>query len=85
MKRGLLVFYLLFFSLITFSQARYWVGVSGGLWSSSSNWSAVSGGAPGASSPTATNNVIFDNAFNGVVEMDVLPLYPRLLLLLTRY
>ena len=42
---------------------RYWVGGSGS-WSASStaNWSATSGGASGASVPTATDVAIFDQA-----------------------
>jgi len=40
---------------------RYWVGGTG-TWNSTSttNWSASSGGAAGASVPTAADNVIFD-------------------------
>lgn len=42
---------------------RYWVGGSG-TWNTSSttNWSATSGGASGASAPTAADNVFFDQA-----------------------
>jgi len=44
---------------------RYWVGGSG-TWNSTAtaNWSASSGGASGASAPTALDNVIFDNNSN---------------------
>jgi len=44
---------------------RYWVGGSGN-WSSVStaNWAATSGGASGASAPTTTDDVIFDNLSN---------------------
>ena len=40
---------------------RYWVGGTG-TWSSTNtaNWSASSGGATGASVPTASDNVFFD-------------------------
>ena len=40
---------------------RYWVGGTGS-WTdiSTANWSASSGGAPGASAPYATDNVFFD-------------------------
>jgi hypothetical protein len=56
-----------------FGQARYWVGpASGGVWSSTANWSLTSSGAGGASSPAATNDVIFDNGVTTTVEMDVL-------------
>ncbi|MEI9808128.1 MAG: T9SS type A sorting domain-containing protein [Bacteroidota bacterium] len=49
------------------------MGPPGGLWSSATNWSATSGGGSGASVPTIATNVVFDNGFNGAVEMDVLP------------
>jgi hypothetical protein len=44
---------------------RYWVGGSG-TWdaTSTTNWSASSGGASGASAPTAVDDVIFDAASN---------------------
>lgn len=38
---------------------RYWVGGSG-TWSSTTKWSATSGGTSGASVPTTADNVIFD-------------------------
>lgn len=38
---------------------RYWVGGTGS-WNSTTKWSATSGGASGASVPTASDNVIFD-------------------------
>jgi len=38
---------------------RYWVGGTGN-WSNANNWSDTSGGLPGASVPTAVDNVIFD-------------------------
>lgn len=42
---------------------RYWVG-GAGTWNTTSttNWSASSGGASGASAPTATDNIFFDQA-----------------------
>lgn len=45
---------------------RYWVGGTG-TWNSSSttNWSASSGGAGGASVPTSTDNAIFDASSGG--------------------
>ena len=45
---------------------RYWVGGSGD-WNTSStaNWSTTSGGAPGASAPTLSDNVIFDQNSDG--------------------
>ena len=44
---------------------RYWVGGSG-TWNTSSttNWSTSSGGASGASAPTASDNVFFDSNSN---------------------
>ena len=39
---------------------RYWV-TSGGNWTDTANWSAASGGPPGASVPTASDNVFFDS------------------------
>lgn len=44
---------------------RYWVGGSGN-WdaTSTTNWSATSGGAGGASAPTSADNVIFDAGSN---------------------
>lgn len=49
---------------------RYWVGGTG-TWNTTSttNWSATSGGAGGASVPTATDNVIFDSATTYTVTM----------------
>lgn len=40
---------------------RYWVGGTG-TWdaTSTANWAATSGGAAGASAPTAVDNVFFD-------------------------
>ena len=45
---------------------RYWVGGSG-TWDSSSttHWSATSGGAAGASAPTSADDVIFNSASSG--------------------
>ena len=44
---------------------RYWVGGTG-TWdaTTTTNWSAASGGAGGASAPTSADNVIFDTASN---------------------
>lgn len=53
--------------------ARYWVGGSG-TWTSTLKWSATSGGATGASVPTAADDVYFDGASGltagGVVTID---------------
>lgn len=42
---------------------RYWVGGTG-TWNSTSttNWASTSGGSPGASAPTTSDNVFFDSA-----------------------
>ena len=53
--------------------ARYWVGGTG-TWDNvvTTNWAATSGGAGGASAPTATDNVIFDaNSGTGTVTVTV--------------
>ena len=50
---------------------RYWVG-GAGTWdnSSTAHWSATSGGAAGASVPTATDDVVFDsNSGSGVFQV----------------
>ena len=44
--------------------ARYWVNGGTGNWSSTTNWSASSGGASGASVPGASDDVFFDNLGN---------------------
>jgi hypothetical protein len=52
--------------------ARYWVTLGTGTWNDSSNWSATSGGASGASVPTAADTVFFDAASGtGDVTLDV--------------
>jgi hypothetical protein len=40
---------------------RYWVPGGTGSWTSTTNWSDTSGGASGASVPTTSDNVFFDN------------------------
>lgn len=47
---------------------RYWVGGTG-TWdaTTTTNWSATSGGAGGASAPTSVDNVIFDSASNATL------------------
>lgn len=49
---------------------RYWVGGSG-TWNNSSttNWSATSGGPSGASAPTASDDIFFDQAANYIVTI----------------
>jgi hypothetical protein len=43
---------------------RYWVGGDGTWDATTTNWSASSGGAGGASAPTSVDNVIFNSASN---------------------
>lgn len=49
---------------------RYWVGGSGTWNTSTTNWSATSGGAGGASVPTAADNVFFDQIGTYTVTVD---------------
>lgn len=53
----------------SFSQARYWVGVSGGNWSTAANWSLTSGGAGGAGAPTSVQDAIINTSI--VINIDV--------------
>lgn len=68
MKSNLSLFCLLLSTLLCQSligQTRYWVGGTG-YWHHASNWSLTSGGAGGASVPTASDDAIFDaNSFSG--------------------
>ena len=41
---------------------RYWIGTSGGSWSSTSMWSTTSGGGSGASAPLVSDTAVFDAA-----------------------
>ena len=51
---------------------RYWVGGSGN-WNNSLNWSATSGGQGGASVPTSSDNVFFDNlSFNSLSQVVII-------------
>lgn len=52
---------------------RYWVGGAGAWNSSTTHWAATSGGAAGASVPTAADNVFFDQAGTYTVTMSVVP------------
>lgn len=50
---------------------RYWVTGGNGITNSTTNWSASSGGASGASVPTLTDNAIFDaNSGTGTVTIN---------------
>ena len=42
---------------------RFWV-TGGGNWTDTANWAATSGGTPGASVPTTSDNVFFDSFLN---------------------
>ncbi|MGB0523373.1 MAG: T9SS type A sorting domain-containing protein [Flammeovirgaceae bacterium] len=48
---------------------RYWVASSNGLWNNTTNWATSSGGAGGASVPTTSDNVIFDE--NGLGDCTI--------------
>lgn len=48
---------------------RYWVGPTGGNWTTGANWSLTAGGAGGAGAPTSLQNAIFDG-FVGTVNYD---------------
>lgn len=63
LKKTLLLVIGLLFLFINFLNAenRYWVGGTGA-WNDPSHWSAVSGGASGASIPGANDDVFFDSA-----------------------
>lgn len=65
MKSSLLLFLLFFIALHTTLAQRFWVGNTGN-WNNTANWSTTSGGIGGASVPTATDDVFFDAASNGV-------------------
>jgi hypothetical protein len=59
-----------YYGCVDFSSAalvspRYWVGGTGTWNTSTTNWSTTSGGSGGASVPTASNDVIFDNNSGG--------------------
>jgi hypothetical protein len=62
------------FALNTFAATRYWVTGGTGAWNSTTNWSATSGGASGASVPGNADLAIF-NAASGspVVTFPALP------------
>lgn len=53
---------------------RYWVGGNGN-WdaATTTNWSATSGGAGGASAPTATDDVVFDTGSGGTATSYYFP------------
>lgn len=77
MKKCYTLFLLCLISALTATaQTRYWVGPStgsGSNWNNTNNWSASSGGAPGASVP---NGAGFDVIFNqgAVVQTDITPI-----------
>lgn len=50
---------------------RFWVGGAAGIWNSTFNWSASSGGTNGVSVPVANDNVIFDNGLQINVSYDL--------------
>src|SRR5262249_10934724 len=48
-----------------FGSTRYWVASAAGVWSSTVNWSTISGGAPGTNPPTSGQSAIFDGNGRG--------------------
>jgi hypothetical protein len=54
--------------------ARYWVNGGTGNWSSTTNWSASSGGPSGASVPGVADDVFFDGNGNSNCVVDVNPI-----------
>jgi hypothetical protein len=50
---------------------RFWVGSGSQAWNSTTNWSATSGGAGGASVPTAADDVFFDANSNIAINRNV--------------
>lgn len=50
---------------------RYWVGGTGTWNNTTTNWSATSGGASGASAPTSADNVFFDQATTYTVTISI--------------
>ncbi len=63
-----LTFFLLFLGAMAQGYAfnRYWVGGTSGNWNLISSWSDASGGTPGFSVPTATDEVYFDASTGNV-------------------
>jgi hypothetical protein len=54
--------------------ARFWVTGGTGNWNDTSNWSATSGGASGASVPGSADTAAFDaNSGSGTVTLDISP------------
>ena len=58
--KTLLAVILMVVASVGHSANRYWVNGSGS-WNDINHWSEISGGKPGASVPTKSENVIFDN------------------------
>jgi hypothetical protein len=51
---------------------RYWIrNGSNKNWNTTSNWSATSGGSGGASVPSASDDVFFDNGGTGQLILDM--------------
>lgn len=63
---GIFLFLLFTLPSSAFAASRYWVGGSGN-WSDNTNhWAASSGGSPGATIPTSSDDCLFDaNSFSG--------------------
>jgi hypothetical protein len=61
------------FSNTLSAQSRFWVAGAAGNWNDTNNWSAASGGAPGASVPGAGNLAVFDANGSGNCILDISP------------
>jgi Secretion system C-terminal sorting domain len=70
LKKILLVLCILA-SFAVFGANRYWVSPVAGNWNNPMNWSATSGGIPGASVPTLTDYVYFNGLGIGNCNIDI--------------
>ncbi len=68
----LLVFLFLSFSNLLIANDHYWIGGTGN-WTTASNWSPTSGGAPGTTFPGLNDNAIFD-ANSGLTTTSIVTL-----------
>src|SRR5882672_11032715 len=75
MKKYSLIVSFLLVCVYSFGQNRFWISAAASNWNNTSNWSAVSGGAGGASVPTAGNVAVFNGAGgrNGNCSLDIAP------------
>jgi hypothetical protein len=72
MNRILII--LLFLQTVVFTsiaQNRYWVGASGGNWSTAANWSLTNGGAGGAGAPTSVQDAVINTSVSINIDVNV--------------